>query len=193
MRGTVMLVALVSALSVAAPNMAAAQDGGFTVTSMDVGPVVGLGGISGASASFGGRFEKAFKELPNLANGILSIGVAVDAYHYSDSFSAAGFSYGYDYSFVPFAVTVNYHYPLENRKIDPFFGAGLGYLHSSASLTGTACNVAGCIVSGADSGVYPVGHVGIRYFVQPKLALYADAGAGYGALHVGVMFELGGR
>jgi hypothetical protein len=30
----------------------------------------------------------------------------------------------------------------------------------------------------------------VRYFWQPKLALYADVGSGAGALHVGVMFKI---
>ena len=67
MRRAIMLVAwLVCALSVAGTSVASAQDDGFKVTTTDVGPVIGLGGLSGAGVGVGGRFEKGFKELPNL-------------------------------------------------------------------------------------------------------------------------------
>jgi hypothetical protein len=35
-----------------------------------------------------------------------------------------------------------------------------------------------------------IGRLGLRYFMQPNLALYADVGSGAGALHLGVMFKL---
>ena len=46
---------------------------------------------------------------------------------------------------------------------------------------------------GVSSGVYFIGRIGIRYYFAPKLALYADAGSGQGALHVGIMFKLSGQ
>ena len=186
-RTTVLVVLLVCALSVVGRSVASAQDDGFKVTTTDVGPVIGVGGLSGAGVGFGGRFEKGFKELPNLKNGILGIGVSVDYFSFNTSLR----SFGYDYKVVPVAVTVNYHYPLDNKKLDPFFGAGLGYEHFSVS--GPSCVFGGfdyCEDAGYSSGVYPVLHAGIRYFWQPKMALYADVGSGTGSLHVGIMFKL---
>jgi hypothetical protein len=189
MRRQFFVVALVGALSVAGASLASAQDqDSFKVTTTDVGPVIGVGGLSGAGAGFGGRFEKAFMELPNLANGILGIGVSVDYWSFSTSFSNI---VGFDYKVIPVAVTVNYHYPITDHKnIDPFFGAGLGYEHFSVS--GPSCTFAGVNVCDASysSGVYFVGHAGIRYYFKPKMALFADVGSGTGAFHAGLMFKL---
>jgi hypothetical protein len=188
MRRSVLLVALVCALSVAGASVASAQDEGFKVTTTDVGPVIGLGGIAGAGIGFGGRFEKGFMDLPNLRNGVLGIGISVDYFSFGTSFLTTS---GYDYKVIPVAVTVNYHLKLDNTKLDPFFGAGLGYEHFSVS--GPSCIIGGIDYCSTtySSGVYFVGHAGIRYFWQPKLALYADVGSGAGALHVGIMFKLG--
>jgi hypothetical protein len=152
---------------------------GFKVGSTDVGPVIGLGGLAGAGLGFGGRFEKGFKELPDLGDGVLGIGAAVDWFHYSNSF--VGTSFGFTY--IPISVTVNYHFQLANKQIDPFVGAGLGDLIVSTSCSGSFCG-------NSSSGIYFVGHAGIRYFWKPTVALFADAGAGYGTLHAGIMFEL---
>ncbi|MEO8257936.1 MAG: OmpW family outer membrane protein [Acidobacteriota bacterium] len=186
-RSCVLLTLLVCALSVIGASVASAQDDGFKVTTTDVGPVIGVGGLSGAGVGIGGRFEKGFKELPNLRNGVLGIGVSVDYYSFGNTFINSGF----DYKVVPVAVTVNYHFALDDKKIDPFFGVGLGYEHFSIS--GPSCVIGGfnyCEDAGYSSGIYFVGHAGIRYFWRPKMALYADVGSGTGSLHLGVMFKL---
>jgi hypothetical protein len=176
----------VCALSLAGASVASAQEG-FTVKTTDVGPVIGVGGLAGAGVGFGGRFEKAFKELPDLRNGILGIGVGVDYFSWSTSFLTTS---GYDYKSIPVSVTVNYHFQLDNKKLDPFFGAGLGYEHFSVS--GPSCVIGGIdyCTAAYNSGVYFVGRAGIRYFWQPNMALYADVGSGSGALHLGIMFKL---
>jgi len=154
--------------------MAAAQTGAFDAGTTDLGPVIGVGSIGGAGVSIGGRFDHGFKRLPNLGNGVLSIALAVDHYSYDD--------FGFGFSYTPISVTANYHFHLDNEQWDPFVGAGLGdYIVSEPD------NCRGCSFN---SGVYFVGHAGIRYYWKPKLALYADVGAGAGALHVGVMFKL---
>ena len=164
----------------AAQAPAAASSGGgegFGVGYTDVGPVIGLGGIAGAGLGFGGRFEKGFKEA---GSGVLGIGAAVDWFHYSNDILGLG---NFSFSYIPISVTVNYHFQLANKKIDPFVGAGLGDLILHTSCSGFACG-------GASTGIYFVGHGGIRYFWKPGMALYADAGAGYGALHIGLMFKM---
>ena len=140
----------------------------------DIGPVVGLGSLGDASVSVGGRFERGFKAIGD--SGVLGIGVGVDWYGYSTVFG--------DFSYIPVSATANYHFRLSNRKLDPFVGLGLGYY----IVNFPDCN--GCTYN---SGLYFVGHAGIRYFIAPKLALYADAGAGAATLHVGVMFKVAGR
>jgi hypothetical protein len=156
-----------------------ASDEGFVPGYVDIGPVVGFGAIGNANLSIGGRFEYAFMQLPNFPDGILSIGAEVD--HYSYDLSFPGFSYGFSYT--PIGATVNFHYRLkDNPKLDPFGGFGLGNY-----IVTTPANCPGCSYN---SGIYPIAHVGIRYFWQPSMALYADAGSGAGALHVGLMFKI---
>ena len=60
MRNTFLTVALVSGLSLAGASVASAQGAaaegkGFSVGTTDVGPVIGVGGLAGAGAGFGGR------------------------------------------------------------------------------------------------------------------------------------------
>ena len=153
----------------------------FSTGYTDIGAVVGLGGLNGASASFGGRFEHAIKPLPDLGNGMLGIQLAAEYYSWSSSF--VGYSWSYKY--IPIGVTANYHFKLDEPKIDPFVGLGLGYNIVSCSLTGSI-NV-GC---GYDSGVYFIGRAGARYFFSPKMAVYGDVGAGGATLNLGVMFKL---
>ena len=89
-------LALAAACLAMAVVPAAAQTkgaGNFSMGYTDIGPVIGLGGINGASASFGGRFEHAIKPLPDLGNGTLGIQGAFDYYSWSSNFSGYGFSY----------------------------------------------------------------------------------------------------
>jgi hypothetical protein len=156
--------------------------GNFSTGYTDIGPVIGIGGLNGASASFGGRFEHGFKSMPDMGNGTLGIQAAFDYYSWSSNFSGYGFSYKY----IPIGVTVNYHFKLDEPKIDPFLGLGLGYNIVSCSGTGAFGNI-GC---GYSSNLYFIGRVGARYFFAPKMALYADAGAGGAAFNVGLMFKV---
>lgn len=143
----------------------------------DVGGVIGLGNIGGASISFGGRFEKVFKKLPDLGDGLLGIGVSADVYSYD-------FGPGTIRS-IPFGATANYHFKLDPKnKLDAFLGAGLGFISTSCTGSGTF----NC--SGYSSGVYFIGRAGGRYFLKPNLALYADAGAGAATVSVGLTFKL---
>src|SRR4051812_24749216 len=69
----------------------------FAVGYTDIGPALGLGGIGGASASFGGRFETAIKALPEMGNGILGIEASFDYYSWSTP--------GYSFKYIPLGVT----------------------------------------------------------------------------------------
>lgn len=184
---TVLFVVLAGMLSVGGASVVSAQDEGFKATTTDIGAVIGVGGISGAGVGFGGRFEKGFKELPHLRDGVLGIGISADVYSFGQTFSNIA---GYDYKIIPIAATVNYHVRLDNRKIDPFFGAGLGY--ERVSVSGPSCIFIGVNLcdNAYSSGIYFVGHAGIRYYWRSKVALYADVGSGAGSLHIGLTYKL---
>ena len=175
---------LVVVAATVAPQVSAAQEGvgvGFT----DIGAVVGLGGIGGASISLGGRYEKIIKPLPDLGDGLLGIQLGVDwwSWNYNDCGSNSS-----SISYIPIGLTANYHFKMENKKIDPFLGAGLGYQIVNAS----------CVFNGIDycsgsysSGIYFVTKAGIRYFMSQAMALYADVGVGAATLNAGLTWKIG--
>jgi hypothetical protein len=154
----------------------AAATGGVSMGYSDIAAVIGLGGIGEASIALGGRYEKIIKALPDMNDGLLGIRAGVDWYTFS--------VLGYSWSYIPVSASANYHFKMENRKFDPFVGAGLGFyiVSEPSGYPGSAYN----------SGLYFIGVVGMRYFLNDNMAFYADAGAGAGALHVGLSWKLGG-
>jgi outer membrane protein W len=187
------LLAAVVCVAVTTQSAAAQAKGSTPAFSMgytDIGPTVGLGGLGGASAAFGGRFEHAIKALPDMGNGMLGIQAAVEYYSWSSSASGAGFTYTSSIKYIPVGVTANYHFNIADQpKFDPFVGLGLGYNIVSCSYSsnfGSSFN-GNC---GYSSGVYVIARAGARYFFAPKMAGYADVGAGGATLNVGLMFKL---
>lgn len=172
----VALIATTLSAQSPAPSSGATRyfDVGYTA----IGPVVGLGGIGGASLAFGGRFERAVKALPDLGDGILGIGVDADFYQYSSSYLGGSSSVTY----IPFGVSANYHFRPDNVKWDPFLGLGLGYSMVTVSGGGASASEM--------SGIYVIARGGVRYFWSKQSALQVDAGAGAAALSVGVLFKL---
>lgn len=145
----------------------------------DVGGVIGLGNIGSASIAFGGRFERIFKKLPDLGDGLLGIEISADIYSYN--FGSSG-----SLRYIPFGGTANYHFKIDpKKKLDAFVGAGLGFLTVSCSFPGSS-NACG----GYGSNLYFIGRAGGRYFLKPNLAAYADVGAGAAAISVGLTFKL---
>lgn len=165
------------ALTIGSVAPAAAQDG-FVVGHTDAGPILGLGGLGGADFAIGGRYEVGIKQLPDLGNGILGIQGAVDYYNADYDFLVND-----SFTYMPISVVANYHINLKNKKFDPFVGLGLGYLYARYDC-GALCG------SASTGGVYLVGRLGMRYFMRPKLAFYADVGAGAASLDVGLVFKL---
>ena len=179
MRKVVGALAAAAALSV--PSVAASAQNPVVPGYTDIGPTIGIGGIGGAGLAIGGRFERAIKTLPDLGGGVLGIMVSATWYSYDEG--PTGFRYSYSY--LPIGVTANYHFNLEGSpKLDPFVGLGLGYAIISCDYPGSGIDVC------ENSTIYFIGRAGVRYFYRPNMALYADVGAGYGALNVGVMFKL---
>ncbi len=166
-------MAIAAVLAVPARHASAQVSLGYT----DVGGVIGIGNLGGANISFGGRFETIFKDLPELGNGLLGIGVSADFYSWSSSY--------YSIKYIPIGVTGNYHFKLENKKFDAFVGAGLGYTAVTCSQTFTY-NL-GC---GYSSGVYAIARAGGRYFISSNLAFYADVGAGAALANGGITFKI---
>jgi hypothetical protein len=169
--GTLLMLAVVGTA-----QEAAGQEG-FTVGHTDVGPTVGLGGIGSASLAIGGRLERGWRAMPDLGDGIVGLQIGADYYSWSVGSSS--------WSYIPIGATANYHFVLENRKIDPFLGLGLGYSIVSCNFDGF-----GGTDLCANSAIYFIGRAGGRYFFSDRMAAYADAGAGAATLNVGLMFKL---
>lgn len=151
-----------------------------------LGPTVGLGGIGSAGLALGGRFERGISRLEEFGAGTLGILVGVDYYSWSSSGTAGGGSWNSSVTYIPIGATANYHFRLENEKIDPFIGAGLGY-----SVVSSSCSVSGfdCGATSA-SAVYFIGRAGGQYHVNDRIGLYADVGAGAATFNVGAMWRL---
>ena len=165
----------VAVLALAAGTAQAQVGLGYT----DVGGVIGLGNLGSASLSFGGRFERVFKKLPNMGDGLLGIGVSADMYSWSSSSASL--------RFIPIGATANYHFKLDPKnKLDAYLGAGLGFNITSCSIEGVGGNFCG----GYGSNLYFIGRAGGRYFLSPKMAVYGDVGAGAATLNVGLTFKL---
>jgi outer membrane protein W len=126
------------------------------------------------------------KQMPEIGNGIIGLGVGASYYSWSASGAAGSVSWKASTTYIPIGVTANYHFPLEDSPIDPFLGLGLGY-----SIVSYSCDYTGITAACGDassSALYVIGRAGVRYHME-KFALYADAGAGDATLNVGVMFR----
>lgn len=169
-------IATTAVLAISSLEANAQSTGAISKGYSDIAAVIGIGGIGEASIALGGRYEKIIKELPDMNDGLLGIRVGVDWYTFS--------VLGYSWSYIPISGSVNYHFKMDNKKFDPFVGAGLGFyiVSEPSGYPGSAYN----------SGLYFIGVIGMRYFLSEKMAFYADAGAGAGALHVGLSWKLGG-
>ncbi|HZI27923.1 MAG TPA: OmpW family outer membrane protein [Gemmatimonadaceae bacterium] len=170
------LAALASAIAASAGQ----AQGGIALGYTDIGAVLGIGGVGEASFALGGRFEKVIKPLPDLGDGLLGIQVGADWWSWD-------FGSGYSVSYIPIGVTANYHFKMENKKIDPFLGAGLGYQLVNASCP----SFQGVDPCGSySSGIYFITKAGIRYFLNTNMALYADIGVGAATLNVGAVWKI---
>ncbi|HEV8499133.1 MAG TPA: hypothetical protein VGQ56_19790 [Gemmatimonadaceae bacterium] len=176
--------------AVAQAKKAAASAPAFGMGYTDIGPTIGLGGLNGASAAFGGRFEHAIKPLPDMGNGMLGIQVAAEYYSWSAGGSGPGYTYSSSIKYIPIGATANYHFRIEDQpKFDPFVGLGLGYNLVSCSYSSSfgGAFTGNC---GYSSGIYLIARAGGRYFFSPNMAAYADVGAGGGVLNLGLMFKI---
>jgi hypothetical protein len=164
-------VAIMGCLALLASSAAAQDVRAFSVGYTSVGPTIGIGGLHGAALAFGGRIEHGVKALPGFGNGVLGIEVSADVH---ETRAPAD---GVRRRYVPLGVTANYHFILNDRRIDPFVGIGVGYLFASASAE-------------SEESARPVSFLrraGIRWRLTPLLSLYAEAGTGGPMASGGVM------
>ena len=111
-----------------------------------------------------------------------SLGIQVSADYW-------GYDYAnyYNYSYLPIGITGNYHVKLENKKIDLFGGAGLGYSIINCSYDGPGGDLDDLC---EDGSAYFIFRVGGRYFFSDKTAFYADLGSGSSNINLGLTFRI---
>jgi hypothetical protein len=130
---------------------------------------IGLGTYGAGGIGFGGSFEYGIHDA-------ISVG-AIAGY--------SGSSYGF--STTTFGARGSYHFnellKLGNDKIDLYAGAGLAYRSFN---WGSAGSILG---SSYGSGIFPLFHLGGRYYFTNNLAGYAELGSGFGLAQVGVSFK----
>ncbi|HEY0777519.1 MAG TPA: OmpW family outer membrane protein [Gemmatirosa sp.] len=139
-------------------------------------------GVEG-TASIGVHGEFARTKI-DFSPGVIGIGGGVDYYHYGANYEGLD---SWTVSVIPISAYANYHFPLKNRRFDPYAGAGLGYeivRVSEHTLEGNAD-----YGSTQGSSVFLVAHVGARYFLRPNLGLQAETGFGVSAFSIGVVWK----
>ena len=139
----------------------------FEVGKHHVGPAIGLSFLA-SNVSFGANYEYAMdvKEIGLDAPGILGLGGIVRYWSYDEGW--------FSYTDLVIAAQGNYHFKLENNKIDPYLGLVLGYDIGSWDWDGPYDNLwddtYGGFIFGASAGC--------RYWFSPSMALNARFGTG---------------
>ena len=152
----------------------------FETGKVYLGPHVGLGSVGGTVA-FGGDIEYGLTKSGEVGSGRIGIGGTFDYWSWSDG------AY-WSYSWIPVGVFGAYHFNLDNRRLDPFLGIGLGYEIVNA----TVKDGDNTVYSSASyaSATYISAVAGMRYFFSPNFAIQGRLGLGASWLTVGVDFGL---
>ena len=145
------------------------------------GPAVGLSFL-GSTLSFGASYEygMSVKEIGLDAPGVLGIGGIVRYWSYDEGW--------FSYSDLLIAAQGNYHFVLDNKKIDPYLGLVLGYDVGSFDWGGPS----GSLYDDSYGGFVFGAQFGCRYWLSPTMAVNARLGTGSNSgstLDVGVDFK----
>lgn len=161
--------------------------GQFETSKSYVGPSVGLSFL-GSTFQLGVNYEYGMplSAIGISAPGKLGVGGIFRYWGYSEDFGFGKWSY----TDILVGAQGNYHFVLDNQKLDPYVGLVLAYDIGSASWDG----IKGFgWVENTAGGFFLGFHGGARYFISPKIALNARFGYGtlsYGALDLGLDFQL---
>jgi len=88
---------------------------------------------------------------------------------------------GFDYSFTVVGARAGFHIPLKSKKLDPYGAVMLGYTMAKGKPFGEN-NYFDEPKSMLAYGI----HAGINYYVQPKVALFAEVGYGFALVNTGL-------
>lgn len=145
------------------------------------GPSIGLSFL-GSSFQIGGNYEYSM----NIENfGDVGIGGILRYWSYSENFFGGKWSY----TNILIGAQGNYHFHIKSDdRFDPYAGIVLAYDGGSVSYSGPGTTVS----TPTHGGLWLGFQGGIRYFIQPNLALTGRVAFGtlsYGALEIGVDFK----
>ena len=96
--------------------------------------------------------------------------------------------YKWTYTYFVLGARAAYHLKLESPKIDPYGGIMLGYTIVSFDEPSGWSSVYD--YSGGDSYLMYGFYGGARYFFNPRMAVYAELGYGFGVLNLGISYKL---
>lgn len=154
----------------------------YTIEKHYAGPSIGLSFL-GSTFQIGGNYEYALN-VENLWK--IGVGGIFRYWGYSDAFYNGG---KWSYTNILLGAQGNYHFEIKgNDQLDPYAGLVLAYDGGSVSYSGPAGNY----ITPSHGGLWLGFQGGMRYFINPNLALTGRVGFGtlsYGALELGVDFK----
>jgi hypothetical protein len=145
------------------------------------GPMIGLSFL-GSTFQIGGGYEYGI-EIENF--GLVGVGGIIRYWSYSENYIVGE----WNYSDFLIGVQGNYHFRMDESKFDPWAGLVLAYDAGSVEYNGPSGTG---YISPSYGGLWLGLHGGLRYWIQPNLALSSRIGfgtLGYGALDIGVDFK----
>ncbi len=132
--------------------------------------------------SFSVDIAKEIEGFPISFGGL--IGIAKSEYDYGWYTN----DYKWTYTYIVLGARAAYHLKLESPKIDPYGGIMLGY--NIVSFDEPSGWDPSYNYSGGDSYLMYGFYGGARYFFNPKMAVYAELGYGFGYLNLGISYKL---
>ncbi|MBM4161051.1 MAG: hypothetical protein FJ217_08125 [Ignavibacteria bacterium] len=148
----------------------------FEVGKNFAGPAIGLSFL-GSTPQFGLNYEYGMK----MEFGTVGVGGLFRYWSYSEDYLIGKWKY----TDVLFGAQGNYHFKLENTKIDPWAGLVLAYDAGSVSWDGPF----GGYAEPTHGGLFLGAHGGARYFFSPTMAVSARFGVGtlsYSSIDIGL-------
>lgn len=158
----------------------------FEVGKHHAGPSLSIG-FGGWGLGFGADYEygMSLKDIGVDAPGKLGVGGIFRYYNWSEGFGA----YDWSYTDIIIGAQGNYHFKLDNEKIDPWIGLVLGFDIASADWDGPG--TLGNQYETSTGGLFFNGNAGVRYWFSPNMAGRVTFGFGnlVSSLIVGVDFK----
>lgn len=147
----------------------------FEVGKHHVGPSLSIG-FGGWGLGFGADYEygMSLKDIGVDAPGKLGVGGIFRYYNWSQDFFYGKWSY----TDIIIGAQGNYHFKLDNEKIDPWLGVVLGFDIDSWSVDSRVGYEDFNYGTSSGGGLFFNGNAGVRYWFSPNMAARATFGFG---------------